>query len=143
MREYSHPVSGEKITGIRLGPGAILKETDRHNVTSGGWGACPCAGATLMHGYKTIWVRPASKLSPETTTLLVQLSMNGFAITNYGYWRVIPTPTSKYDGRMDGRVFEHQVRELVEHGLVCRDLNDEQIYKITDAGHELAKTYSN
>ena len=143
MQEYSHPVSGEKIIGIRLGPGAVLHEFDRHNATSGTWAFCPNPGLMLDRDSKTTWVRPNSRLSPLTMNVLARLSQLGFVVTDCGYWRVIPTPTFKRVSSVGTDLTPQQVHELTSHGLICRDQADKEIYRITDAGHELAKKYSN
>ena len=57
--EYTHPVSGTKIEGLRLGPGTIVIAGDLYDSTDGKWRNAPCVGAEIQPRCYTIIVRPS------------------------------------------------------------------------------------
>ena len=57
---YSHPVSGQEIEGVRLGPGMTLIPEDQYDSTDGKWRPVPCPGSEIRHGCRTMVIRPNS-----------------------------------------------------------------------------------
>lgn len=122
MNQYLHPVSLIPLEGMRLGPGAMIRETDLYDSTDGSWRPAPCAGATLQEGCTTVWVRPEAKLSTEGRQLLSHLVHNPtYGLTQRsGMWIVVPSAKAKYDGRMQWEVRHPEcVQELIDFGLVA------------------------
>ena len=75
---YFHAISGEPIQGLRLAPGAVLREEDQHDSTCGTWEQCPCPELEL--GWTdTIWIRPID-LSSDAKTLLAYLALNNRSV---------------------------------------------------------------
>lgn len=60
---YTHPKSGEPISGIRLAPGTRVRATDRYDSTDGSWAPVPCPDTEIRPGCNTIIVRPAEHIS--------------------------------------------------------------------------------
>lgn len=64
---YSHPISGDKLSGIRLGWGATSQDGDLYDSTGGKWLPMPCVGTTVHYGCQTIIVRPENRVARDYT----------------------------------------------------------------------------
>lgn len=140
MQRHVHPVSGEVIEGIRLVEGAVLREEDVYDSTTGKWEAGPCAGLTLQNT-RTIWVRPQN-LSGDAKALLVALTYyKGELFATIGkrdsqYW-LIPTADFDWDPRVGLKSIRHPelLRELVDFGYLSQPQRD--IWTLTPLGGEV------
>ena len=116
MKTYTHPISGVRIEGIRLGPWVELQRDDFYDSTSGVWASCPCPRTRTEPGCDAIWIRKVD-LSPEAAMLLVHIADHR-----------APEPERPHAA----------LQELHSLGLVAKAV-DEGIYELTDAGRDYAK----
>jgi hypothetical protein len=130
---------------MRLGQGAILRDEDVYDSTTGQWEKCLCPGLELR-ATPTIWVRPQAELSENARVLLGYLNSYSACVGVYhGTHYVIWSPTFNWDARVD--FYSQQVchpecvQELVDYGyLVPRAvhlLSDERVYVLTDDGKQV------
>ena len=159
MNVCIHPKSGVQVQGMQLVRGVVLQKSDLYDSTSGKWENCPCVGGTVPNGQHVVWIRPNTELSAEGKVLLTYLTQNNFLLTYLYWWKVIPSPRWRYDGRMDWRVLQPEcVQELIDFGFVSalspREIDygyegifhspqENEIYQVTEAGHALAKSLCN
>jgi len=162
ITEHIHPVSGKKISGIILGPGALLLQTDVFASTSGRWEHIPNPNIRISpEGSGAVIVRPNVTLSEDAKTLLIYLINEDYLLAYRQMWIVVPTPRWAYDGRMQWQVRNPSAAcELVELGFVCRNSKLESsgraaiafsdygcqdpnihIYQVTSHGREFAQTF--
>jgi hypothetical protein len=58
IETFLHPGNPkEKILGIRLDTGEVLKDGDFYSSTKGVWEPTPCTGAVIQPGSSVVWVR--------------------------------------------------------------------------------------
>ncbi|HEY4832347.1 MAG TPA: hypothetical protein VIH61_07315 [Waddliaceae bacterium] len=62
---YKHPISGQEIEGIRVGPGTKLIPADQYDSTDGKWRPVPCPDAVIQVGCRTVIVRPTSAIKSD------------------------------------------------------------------------------
>jgi hypothetical protein len=142
LTEHQHPKSSVLVTGMRLAQGAVLREDDVYDSTSGTWERCPAPGLVLG-STPTVWVRPTG-LSQEGLLLLAYLAERKYLLTkplheSYWRWKMIPSPGWKNDGRMDWPVQHPQcVQDLIEFGFIT-PTKDDEIYEVSDAGRAAAQ----
>ena len=63
--QFIHPISADRIEGVRILPEDKLQSSDVYDSTSGKWEKCPCPGLVLQkgsgEGNPIIWVRPTAQ----------------------------------------------------------------------------------
>lgn len=140
QEEHQHPQSGEVVCGLQLAPGAILRESDKYDSSTGHWEECPTPGITLQTT-PTTWVRPDG-LSQNGKYLVMYLASNKkglFDTVGYrGCWMVVPCPDrSKWDPRIQMPPVAHPecIRELEECGFLTFD-DTRQVGVLNAAGRE-------
>ncbi len=114
-----------EIAGMKLAAGAILEPDDHYDSTDGKWQpAGQWAGVAIQPACSTTWVRPNAGVSDQALNLLrelVQTSGQHYFLTNRPWWKMVPTPRSAEDGRMDWQVrHPERVQELIDFGLIAR-----------------------
>lgn len=138
MNQYLHPETNVPIDGMRLAPGAVLRETDQYPSSDGKWRSSPCPGLVLQHGCSVMWVRPGAELSPEGSALLKYLASYHFCLTRcHGPWLAILSARWKNDARAHWKVqHRERVQELIDYGFVAPSPEDSEVYEITALGKE-------
>lgn len=146
MIEHIHPRSGAAIRGMLLPPMTKLLPGDRYDSHGGNWEEHPMLEGCVIHpGCQTLWVRPSgdpSTLSEEGKGLLCYLAGHNFLLTEDSWhWKVIPSLHWKHDGRMDWAVQDPDcIPDLIARGFLLSLPGDSEVYEVTEAGHEAAKT---
>lgn len=131
MQTYAHPISGEKIEGVRLHPGRTIKRDDKYDSSDGKWRtADSVAGGPVPPGDHVTWVRQPGPLSDNAHALLGYLASNPWRAQSCigergGSYYVIPSPSFNWDGRFDihSQRVEHPecIEELLDHGYLVVD----------------------
>src|SRR5271167_1453826 len=98
-----HPISNTAIDGMELAAGAVLKETDVYDSTTGRWEPIPpgIVEMTLRVRHAAKFVRPRGELSDAGKGVLAYLARWNLCLTERAWWVAIPSPHHKNDGRMD------------------------------------------
>ena len=163
MNTYVHPKSGEQIRGMRLAPGAILQKSDRYDSSDGRWETCLSVGRTVAKGKHIQWIRPNAELSQAGKIILVFLSKTSSFLTYRLHWKAIPNHGALYDDQIDWKIsYQECVQDLIDFGLLeaihaCEvdhgrsyDSNgifhipkENEIFRVSDAGHALVRTFEN
>lgn len=136
MNRYLHPETGVPIDGMRLAPGAALRETDQYSSSDGRWHSSPCPGLVLQRGCSVMWVRPGAQLSSGGRALLKYLASYHFCLTQCrGPWLAILSAKWKNDARAHWEV-QHpdRVQELIDYAFVAPSPEDEEVYTLTALG---------
>ncbi|HSX24430.1 MAG TPA: hypothetical protein VLG69_00460 [Candidatus Andersenbacteria bacterium] len=133
--EHVHPVTDNCLVGLRLHPGANLRENDYYASTSGEWERNPC-GTIELGTSEVLWVRPERDLSPNVSLVLATLSysyrrcrMHFGNSYFYIHPNVQPFPI---EGGYNTAV------ELIDYGFLHYDPSEET-YRLTDLGIEAQK----
>jgi hypothetical protein len=142
--EYANPTDpNNKVSGLRLGPGAMLHVNDlrdsRGQWESANWGA----GSIIRPSTPVAWIRPGAELSEEAYALLALMVQDGqkpLFLARNPIWKLVPSAEAMEDERQC-RVPEHPdaATELVNYGLICRDEFNDQLYAPTEVGIELVR----
>ncbi len=126
MQTHDHPHGGAKMSGFRLAPGAILKDTDVFASTSGVWEPCPSPNLKLGET-STLWVRPQEKLSTNARLLLAYLVRAGDRFrcvvqrNSTGGYILAVSPSFNWDGRVTSTRLDRSegLQELVDFGFLA------------------------
>ena len=133
---YEHPITKKPISGVRLGRGAVIRNGDVYDSTTGDWAPAPAAGITIRLGNVLVWVRttPPSATAME---LLQELCRPGYYLVfGEGHWRTIPHLAWKHRQEMDWRVATKDAEELAEYGFTEPVPEHKQVYRVSAAGRE-------
>lgn len=161
MYTHIHPLSGEQIVGLRLASGTRFQGGDKYDSSTGKWEDCPCIIGTVPKGDHVRWVRPNATLSANGKLLLGYLASTKNLLTYVHWWKSIPSPKWRHDGRMDWKVTHPEcVQELIDFGFVepipASEINygtsydsnaifripqENEIYRVSDAGKLLSKSW--
>lgn len=145
MQRHVHPVSGEVITGIQLVEGAILRDEDVYDSTTGKWERLPIMTGGRLSQTRTIWVRPQG-ISDEARHLLMILSVRGGNLYHCiaersGIYYHIPVPDFDWDTRVQTNRVQHPraIQELVDCGYLSVEKNRTFVLTLlgVSVGHEL------
>ncbi len=131
----------EGIFGMRLAPGAILRNYDLYLSTTGRWDRCPCPGVVLENT-EVIWIRPGG-IPENVRGLLCDLTscggdLYGCVMERNGAYYIVPDPTWNGDSRTQIKRVEHPeyLQDLIDYGYLAVNQED-RVYTLTDEGkHE-------
>ncbi len=138
---YTHPISNVPVAGIRLGPGAIVREDDCYSCEDGSWRTSLNFVHTMVRpGTGTVWIRTAG-LGSTARELLERLILDGHYMTKFGgrEWKKIPSPDKKADDRLTWAIHQDAADELLRTGLITamNGGDSDVVFEVSTTGRTL------